>query len=228
MGLDMYLERMPRYKNTTHNEINKLCHYFEWRHNKAIPGSSESKYTLKEWCGVDYKSVPTGDVRKFYTNHFVMKPYDWDTEQKYGLHGKISEEVGYWRKANQIHNWFVENVQYGVDDCDYHDEVTKETLEELLDACQRVLDSCELVIGKIKNGERLENGEWVPILEDGQYVRDYSIAEELLPRCQGFFFGGYDYDQYYVEDIKHTIDIITKVLETTDFETQMIYYVSSW
>ena len=27
------------------------------------------------------------------------------------------EDVGYWRKANQIHNWFVQNVQGGEDDC---------------------------------------------------------------------------------------------------------------
>lgn len=40
--------------------------------------------------------------------------------------------------------------------------------------------------------------------------------------------GGTDYDEYYVNDIKDTIDIITMALETTDFETQMIYYVSSW
>lgn len=26
-------------------------------------------------------------------------------------------EVGYWRKANQIHAWFVENIQHGVDEC---------------------------------------------------------------------------------------------------------------
>jgi hypothetical protein len=31
-----------------------------------------------------------------------------------------------------------------------------------------------------------------------------------------------------VQDIKNTIDIVTKVLETTDFDTQMIYYISSW
>ncbi len=37
-------------------------------------------------------------------------------------------EVGYWRKANQIHNWFVKNVQGGVDDCGYYG-VTKEKLE---------------------------------------------------------------------------------------------------
>jgi len=29
----------------------------------------------------------------------------------------IEENVGYWRKANHIHAWFVENVQNGVDDC---------------------------------------------------------------------------------------------------------------
>ena len=27
----------------------------------------------------------------------------------------VVEEVGYWRKANQIHRWFVENVQKGED-----------------------------------------------------------------------------------------------------------------
>ena len=51
---------------------------------------------------------------------------------------------------------------------------------------------------------------------------------ELLPTTSGFFFGGTDYDEYYVNDIKETIDIVTKVLETTDFEKEMVYYVSSW
>ena len=189
MGLDMYLERFPRYKDTTPNEINRLCHYFEWRHNRAIPGRKEKNYTLKEWCGVDYKNVPTGDVREFYEDHFAMKPYDWDTEMKCGLHGHISEEVGYWRKTNQIHNWFVENVQDGVDDCNYHNEVTKEILEKLLDVCERVLCSITLVSAKIKNGDTYENGTYTPIMEDGKYVKDPSVAQELLPTEHGFFFG---------------------------------------
>jgi hypothetical protein len=29
----------------------------------------------------------------------------------------IEEEVMYWRKANHIHNWFVQNCQNGVDEC---------------------------------------------------------------------------------------------------------------
>lgn len=29
----------------------------------------------------------------------------------------IMEDAGYWRKANAIHRWFVDNVQHGDDDC---------------------------------------------------------------------------------------------------------------
>jgi hypothetical protein len=51
----------------------------------------------------------------------------------------ITAEVGYWRKANQIHNWFVKNVQDGVDECEPHD-VSREQLIALRDTCQKVLD----------------------------------------------------------------------------------------
>ena len=49
----------------------------------------------------------------------------------------IIEEAGYWRKANQIHHWFVENVQNGVDNCgEYY--VGSEKLTELLELCKKV------------------------------------------------------------------------------------------
>jgi len=49
----------------------------------------------------------------------------------------IEEEIGYWRKANQIHRWFVENVQEGKDDCgEYY--VGDNQLQELLDVCKKV------------------------------------------------------------------------------------------
>jgi len=50
----------------------------------------------------------------------------------------IVEEVAYWRKANQIHNWFVQNVQNGVDECQ-NSYVSREKLEELLDVCTKVI-----------------------------------------------------------------------------------------
>ena len=51
----------------------------------------------------------------------------------------IEEEVGYWRKANQIHRWFVENVQNGVDNCGEY-SVSKGELEELRNICTEVLN----------------------------------------------------------------------------------------
>ena len=49
----------------------------------------------------------------------------------------IEEEVGYWRKANQIHRWFVENIQGGVDDCREY-SVSKSELETLRNICKEV------------------------------------------------------------------------------------------
>lgn len=52
---------------------------------------------------------------------------------------EIAVSVAYWRKANHIHNWFVENVQYGVDKCQ-PSYVSREHLEKLRDICKEVLD----------------------------------------------------------------------------------------
>lgn len=225
MGLDMYLKRMPRYKNATANDVVAVSDYLDWIAEKT----TDSEYgngTFKEWCGREEE--PSKEYIDFYAPFYTITYYDWDKEHQYP-HKSIAEEVGYWRKANQIHSFFVDKVQDGEDDCDYHHEVTKEILEELLDTCETVLASCELVPAKIKNGYTYdENGNRVYQYTDGLIVKDSSTAEELLPSCSGFFFGGTDYDEYYVNDIKDTIDIITNVLETTDFETEMIYYVSSW
>ena len=224
MGLDMYLNRMPRYKSATASDISSVQNYLDWITAKA-KGSEHANCTFKEWCGIEKE--PPKEYIDFYVNFYKLQYSEWDTEKQYGF-ARIMEEIGYWRKANQIHNWFVEHVQDGEDDCCYHNEVTKEVLEELLDTCEEVLASCELIDDKIINGYKFENGKVIPIMEDGKRVKDSSIAEKLLPSCFGFFFGGTEYDEYYVSEIKETIDIVTKALETTDFEKEMIYYVSSW
>jgi hypothetical protein len=55
----------------------------------------------------------------------------------------IEERVGQWRKANQIHSWFVKNVQNGEDDCgEYH--VSKKQLEQLLSECKEVKKKPEM------------------------------------------------------------------------------------
>ena len=113
---------------------------------------------------------------------------------------EITEEVAYWRKANQIHNWFVTNVQGGQDNCQ-ECWVSKQQLETLVNTCKETL-------------EALDN-------------KDYSLAEALLPPCSGFFFGDTNVDtEWYRQDIKDTIKQIEDVLKrNTDCD---FYYTSSW
>jgi hypothetical protein len=108
---------------------------------------------------------------------------------------EISVRVGYWRKANAIHKWFVDHVQEGKDDCgNYY--VSRDQLTALRDVCERVRD-------------------WPG-----------KLAAEQLPTANGFFFGGTDYDEYYMQDVNNTIQIIDSCLKlpgSWDFE-----YQSSW
>lgn len=63
-----------------------------------------------------------------------------------GMHGYLYEspvtqvviDVGYWRKANAIHRWFVSICQGGEDNCRAY-PVSRAALEELRDICQQVL-----------------------------------------------------------------------------------------
>ena len=52
---------------------------------------------------------------------------------------EIKKEVGYWRKANHIHKWFVDNVQEE-DDCGYY-YVSRDNLIALREECKKVLDN---------------------------------------------------------------------------------------
>lgn len=138
----------------------------------------------------------------------------------------IEFEAGYWRKANAIHQWFVDNVQDGEDDCkEYY--VSEEDLKKLLETVNKVLEASELVDGEVQNGTTWQDGKSVPIMEKGQYIKDPKVAEELLPTQSGFFFGGTNYDQWYYQDLELTKEIIENVLadDTIDGE---IYYQSSW
>ena len=50
----------------------------------------------------------------------------------------VIEQVAYWRKANQIHRWFVDNVQNGKDDCREY-PVSRNQLRKLLDLVNHVM-----------------------------------------------------------------------------------------
>lgn len=117
-----------------------------------------------------------------------------------------------WRKANQIHKWFVDKVQGGRDDCGYYN-VEIEQLQELLDTVDKVLGSTKLVKGRVNNGYTLdENLDKVYHVDDGYVLEDASTASKLLPTQEGFFFGGTDYDEYYWRDLEFTKEQLERIL----------------
>lgn len=110
---------------------------------------------------------------------------------------EVTAEIMYWRKANAIHKWFVDNVQDGVDECQ-KSYVSKEKLQKLLETCKAVLANPDQ-------------------------------AEKILPSQSGFFFGGTEYDEWYMKDIEKTIKVLEDIVPRmeTDFRQWMFYYQSS-
>lgn len=183
MGLDMFIFKIKRYKDCKLDDVSAVEALLELRkYRKEHP---EYHKSLKQWSGHD---TPAKDVIDFYSKQYKADEHGW-------FH--CYEEVAYWRKANEIHNWFVENVQNGDDDCCAHREITISDLATLRELCTRVLI-------------------------------DPDLAEELLPTQSGFFFGSTNYDEWYKNDLENTIEQIDNILATTDFNTEALYYVSSW
>lgn len=108
----------------------------------------------------------------------------------------IRLSAGYWRKANQIHNWIIQNCTVDkIDDCkDIY--MSTDDLIKLKNTCQQVLDN-------------------------------HTLAQVLLPVQQGFFFGSTEYNEYYFQDLKDTIEIINK-LDLSENNFNDFYYSASW
>jgi hypothetical protein len=95
----------------------------------------------------------------------------------------IQIHVAYWRKSNQIHKWIVEKSNDGIyPENDTRVIIAGEQLLELVDLCKELLKD-----------------------------RDIDKAEELLPPSEGFFFGSYDIDEYYWQDLEYTIEQLKDV-----------------
>jgi hypothetical protein len=118
---------------------------------------------------------------------------------------EVAATVAYWRKAGSVHNWFVQNVQNGVDDCGDH-YVSRDKLKQLLDNC------CEAVEDYF---------EWrkIPKRARPEYPR---IAAKLVP-------ASYEYDEDWLEELQETIETINEVLQKNPpSDPGLFSYQASW
>lgn len=152
--------------------------------------------------GANYTRDAENNLVKTYTPEFEMllstMGLSTDEVRDDVPSAEIEFTVGYWRKVNAVHMWFVNNCADGEDNCKPV-RVDREQLVELRDLCREVL---------------LDNGK----------------AEDLLPSASGFFFGSTEYDEWYLQGLEETVEILDKVLGNPRFEFDGwdFSYCASW
>ena len=148
----------------------------------------------------------------------------------------VRKMVGYWRKANAIHGWFVRECANGVDECqDIY--VTRDKLIELRDECSKALanrhnatpnQKADRVINLQENGD--PNEVITHIMDEfkkqSSNVKSNTIVAEPLAPTEGFFFGSTERDEYYYESIEYTLDMLNSLLAND--ESYEYYYRASW
>ena len=217
MGLDMYLLKAKRFEDATPKTVIDMQEYFDWLERDE----KYKNYSMKKWCGIDESTVRKDLVGK-YKDEYKMRYCTFDIDKKFPRK-MINQMIADWRKANQIHAWFVDNVCGGIDDCTPY-EVEEYQLEDLLSICKTIKANVNLIDGVVVGGYNSDG----PITYQGKVIDDPKLCERLLPTQSGFFFGSTDYDEYYMEDIDYTIYMLERALREIDWDNEMVWYEASW
>lgn len=163
--------------------------------------------------GYDFAAAEQKETYQTITSLLGFGPDNLDTDTPSLT---VSVNVGYWRKANAIHNWFVQNVQDGVDKCQKA-YVSRSDLANLRRLCVDILETVEMTGTD-------EMDSWAR-----EVIKiDADKANGLLPPKKGFFFGEYDLDEWYVQSLKDTVSIIDRITAMPQEQTGDLYYQSSW
>ena len=112
---------------------------------------------------------------------------------------EITYQVGYWRKFNALHNWFVDNVQDGIDEC-------QETYVDY----EKILELYDILI-RVKENHSLAE-ELLPT-SSGFFFGSTEFDE--------WYFESLDYT---IETLKPIVDAIN---DNVDF-SYGFYYQASW
>lgn len=70
------------------------------------------------------------------------------------------------------------------------------------------------------------------LYEKSKYIlenkEDFDFAKEHLPITKGFFYGNYDYNEYYFEDIEETYQVSQEILEIINKHKDIIIEYWCW
>ena len=205
----MYLYRMPKYKNTSPEDIKLIESYLEWQHEKNNNGKYSCD-TFEQWCSHSESELPDKDVIAYYQQFWIKKKMRVETLGDMDVYS-IFDQVGRFCKANHIMNWLYKNVMKEKWDNAFH-EVSKEQIYSLYFICKGIRD----------NGIELVKEDEHGIDAFNEYKIDKSIAG-LLPPSEKILFGPAEYSSFYACQIIRAVDSLENIINTTDFNNQTIY-----
>ena len=84
----------------------------------------------------------------------------------------------------------------------------------------------EIVIDKCEVEELIDDCKRVLATKDTDEAE--SVADELLPTEEGFFFGNTDYDEWYFNDVQRVMDKFTEILNDFDFDENELIMNCWW
>ena len=113
-----------------------------------------------------------------------------DVIDKNGFAGiTIDVPMGYWRKSNMIHHWFVNNLADGVDECQPI-TVRREDLEQLKETCIEVIAVPESAEELLPTGSGFFFGSTA---YDEYYFGDLNDTIGIIDRCLNSKFDYFEY-----------------------------------
>ena len=113
-----------------------------------------------------------------------------DVIDKSGFAGlTIDVPMGYWRKSNMIHHWFVNNLADGVDECQPI-TVRREDLEQLKEVCINVIAVPEMAEELLPTGSGFFFGSTD---YDEYYFGDLNDTIGIITRCLESKFDYFEY-----------------------------------
>ena len=216
MGLDSYIFSCPRKGNVTPVNIMAMHDLFEYE-KMDDKYKTEDYYTTVE----KYLESQTAYTIKDLPNDKEIIQYYRELAARFN--GEIVTNEMYWRNDRDIHKWFVEHFQKA-DDCRAGAEITREDWMQFLLYLNDNLEG-EFDLGSINYAYRYNDDNSITSIPcDGVEVEKYSGGLDRVDK--DVFFSVQD-GEGFVSNLNSLREAI-RVLARINFDTEMLFYVSSW
>jgi hypothetical protein len=128
-------------------------------------------------------------------NMYAVEREITDLEELWEDYQDYSRTSWYWRKANQIHNWMVQNVQKGKDDCGLYEVSIKKILElhKEVTFALATKDTSKLppTAGFFFGSTEVDEWYWEDLRDTKNYLEEMQEVYETDPATKFYYYASW-------------------------------------